>query len=274
MTIALDPSRTTVFAGDRLSGAARANAIDRWIYVFTAASLIAVVLAGFVPDSFAKVAAVRAGTHPPFPLALHVHAVLMGSFLLLLLAQTILVATGRRKWHKQLGIAGFVLAVAMVISGAILTPITYHLDWNAALAAPPGMKQQLQHAMGIEDNVQLLPMRGGFLFATFMAIALWARTRDQGLHKRMIFLAVISVLGAAVARIRWLPTTMPHSPLTIDIFTWLCLSPMLIWDFVRNRSIHRAYVICAAFYLPATAVFYSLWDTPWWHTTIRHIMGV
>src|SRR5438094_5053250 len=80
---------------DVLSGTPRAHAIDRWIYVFTAASFIAIVLAGFIPDSIGKVAAVQAGERPPFPLVLHFHAVLMGSFLLLLLAQTTLAATGR-----------------------------------------------------------------------------------------------------------------------------------------------------------------------------------
>src|ERR1700750_2077845 len=75
MTIAIGAES----AFDRLSGASRSNVIDRWIYVFTAASFIAIVLAGFVPDSFAKVAAIQAGQRPPFPFVLHIHAVLLGS---------------------------------------------------------------------------------------------------------------------------------------------------------------------------------------------------
>src|SRR5690349_13421565 len=103
MTVALDRSEATAFSRDRLPGASRIHVIDRWIYVFMAAFFVAIVFAGFIPDSVVKVAAVEAGKRPPFPLILHVHAVLMGSFLLLLLAQTILVATGRRKGHMQLG---------------------------------------------------------------------------------------------------------------------------------------------------------------------------
>ena len=85
MTITIEASQAVALPKDRLSGAARTNLIDRWIYVFTAASFIGIVLAGFVPDSLGKVAAIQAGQRPPFPLILHVHAVLMGSFLLLLL---------------------------------------------------------------------------------------------------------------------------------------------------------------------------------------------
>jgi hypothetical protein len=96
--------------------------VDRWIYVFTAACLIAVVFAGFLPDSFTKVAAIEAGKRPPFPPILHVHAVLMGSFLLLLLAQTVLVAIGKTTGHMQLGIAAMILIPAIVISGIVLVP--------------------------------------------------------------------------------------------------------------------------------------------------------
>ena len=62
--------------------------IDRWIYVFMAAMLITVVLVGFIPDSLGKIAAVQAGERPPFPAAMHIHAVLMGGWMLLLLAQS------------------------------------------------------------------------------------------------------------------------------------------------------------------------------------------
>ena len=55
---------------DLLSGTPRAHALDRWIFVVQAVFFIALVLTGFVPDSFDKVAAVQAGQRPPFPLVL------------------------------------------------------------------------------------------------------------------------------------------------------------------------------------------------------------
>ena len=104
-----------------------AQAVDRWIYVFMAASFIAYTLIGFIPDSLAKIAAVEAGQRAPFPLALHAHAVLMGTFLLLLLAQSLLAATGRLQYHRALGIAAFVLGPALVIVGLILVPTMYRI---------------------------------------------------------------------------------------------------------------------------------------------------
>ena len=270
MTIAIGAES----AFDRLSGASRSNVIDRWIYVFTAASFIAIVLAGFVPDSFAKLAAIHAGQRPPFPLVLHVHAVLMASFLLLLLGQTILVATGRRAWHMQLGVAALVLTPMIVLTGFILAPTIYHSVWNAAQAAPPPAKQQLQGFLPILEDILLLQIQAGILFSIYMWIALRARSRDPGLHKRMILLAVTAVLGAAFDRIGWLPTTEPGSPLAMELYCALAVAPLFLWDVIRNRRIHRAWLIWAAFYVPCCVVAYSLWDTPFWHATARHIMGV
>ena len=39
---------------DQLSGTPRAHAIDRWIFVFTAAWFVAVTLTRFIPDSVMK----------------------------------------------------------------------------------------------------------------------------------------------------------------------------------------------------------------------------
>jgi len=274
MAIALDASEEIAFSQDRLSGTSRTNVIDRWIYVFTAASFIAIVFAGFVPDSFEKIAAVQAGSRPPFPLILHVHAVLMGSFLLLLLAQTVLVAMGKRNWHMQLGIAAAVLFPALVIAGIILVPTMYHQVWDAAQSAPEPVKQSLQVILRNADDILLLQLRVGILFPLLTWMALRARTRDSGLHKRLILLASVPLLAAAFDRIHWLPNTMPHSALAPDIYVLLAVTPMFLWDTVRNQSLHRAYLIFAAFAVPLTVVVDIVWDTPWWHATARHIMGV
>ena len=259
---------------DLLSGTPRAHVIDRWIYVFTAASFIAIVLAGFIPDSMAKLAAVEAGERPPFPLVMHMHAVLMGSFLLLLLAQTWLMATGRNQQHMRLGLLAMVLAPALVIVGFILAPTIYHQVWQGAQHAPPGIREKLQERLPVLDDILLLQLRIGILFPLFLAIGLKARGQNAGLHKRMMVLATVMALPAGIDRITWLPQTMPASPLSVDIYTLVAISPMLVWDIVRNRRLHEAYWIWLAINLPLSVVLNLLWDTPWWHATARQIMGV
>ena len=259
---------------DLLSGTPRAGFIDRWIYVFTAASFVVITLVGFIPDALMKVAMVQAGQRPPFPAVMHLHAVMMGSFLLLLLAQTWLMATGRNAYHMRLGVAAFVLAPALVIVGAVLAPTMYYQTWNALQAAPPEQRGNLQDLLSRKENILLLQMRIGILFPLFLAIGLSARGRDAGLHKRMMILGTAVALPAAIDRMQWLPTTLPASAVASDLYVLLAVSPMFAWDVIRNRSMHRAYWVWLPIYAAASLAVNSLWDTPWWHATARHIMGV
>src|SRR5690349_9776821 len=155
---------------DHLSGTPRAHSVDRWIYVFTAASFIVIVLAGFVPSSIEKAAAVQAGARPPFPLVMHLHALLMGSFLLLLLAQTALVATGRCAQHMRLGLVSMALVPAIVVVGFLLARGNYHGMWAASQAALPSARAELTGVVGILDNILLLQLRIGILFPFFIWI--------------------------------------------------------------------------------------------------------
>lgn len=259
---------------DLLSGTPRAHAIDRWIYVFMAVWFIAIVLTGFIPDAVMKVHMVQAGQRPPFPPVLHVHAVAMGSFLLLLLTQSVLMATGRRELHKRIGISAFVLVPILVIVGLVLAPTIYHQAWRFAQAAPPALQPRLQGTLVALENILLLQIRVGILFPLFLAIGLGARATNAGLHKRMMFLGTSVALGAAIDRMDWLPTTLPVSPVGSDLWILIALLPLFAWDVVRNRRVHEAYWIWLAVFVPSSLLLYRLWDTPWWHQTARTIMGV
>lgn len=259
---------------DVLSGTPRAHAIDRWIFVFMAVWFIVIVLTGFIPDSIMKVGMVQSGARPPFPIVMHMHAVLMGSFLLLLLAQTTLMATGQKAYHMQLGLLAFVLAPALVIVGFVLAPTMYHETWNALQTAPAAKRGALQDLLSLKDNILLLQMRIGVLFPLLLAIGIRARGANAGLHKRMMILATAIPLPAGIDRIAWLPTTLPANPIATDLYTMLAVSPMFVWDVIRNRRVHRAYWIWLAAFLPFLVAVNILWDTPGWHAAARQIMGV
>jgi hypothetical protein len=259
---------------DALSGTPRAHAIDRWIYVAMAVWFIVITLVGFIPDAMMKVAMVKAGARPPFPAVLHVHAVLMGSFLLVLLAQTWLMATGRKALHMQLGVLGAVLAGALVAVGFILAPTMYYQVWGGANFGPPPVRQALAQALPIVENILLLQIASGIMFALFITIALTARNRDAGIHKRMVILAIAVPLGAAIDRMTWLPSTMPGSPLATELYVLVAIAPMFIWDVIRNRRVHEAYRLWFPVFVGFMAAATLLRDKPWWHATAKAIMRV
>jgi hypothetical protein len=258
---------------DLLSGTPRAHALDRWIYVISAGLFILIVLVGFIPDSMMKTEMVKAGLRPPFPPILHAHAVLMGSFLLFLLSQTWWVATGKQVRHERWGPFGGLLAAALVVVGFILAPTMYHQVAGGLRVAPPEALPAIRELLTHLDNILLLQLEAGLLFALFVGLGLAARRSDPGFHKRMMLIAPAMALGAAFARMTWLPTTMPHSPVTIQIYQILALAPLFVWDVLRNRRIHRAYLVLAAAYVPVCLLVNMVWDTPWWHATAHRIMG-
>ena len=259
---------------DALSGTPRAHAIDRWIFVAMAAWYITIILTGFIPDSIMKVGMVQAGARPPFPLVLHMHAVVMGSFLLLLLTQTVLMATGHKARHMQIGIFGIGLAALLVVIGFVLAPTMYYQTLHGLQAAPPAQRGALQDLLSLKENILLLQLRIGILFPLFLIIGLKARVGNSGLHKRMMFLGTAMALPAGIDRIAWLPTTMPASPLAADLYTFAAISPMLAWDVVRNHRVHAAYWIWLAVWVPTIVFVNAVWDTPWWHATAKAILGV
>jgi hypothetical protein len=268
-TVALPTERP-----DRLSGTPRAHGLDRWIFVGMAAWFIILALAGFIPDSIVKVEMVKAGLRPPFPLVLHMHAVLMGSFLLFLLSQTWLVANGRAELHRRVGPIGGLLAIALVIVGFILAPTMYHQVAGGLAVAPPEARGQMRQLLSGLDNILFLQIQAGTLFALFIALGLSQRARDPGFHKRLMIFAPAMVMGAAFARMPFLPHTIPDSPVSILAYQWLALAPLFVWDILRNRRVHRAYYVLVALYLPFNVLAITLWDTPWWHATAQRIMGV
>jgi hypothetical protein len=189
---------------------------------------IAITLTGFIPDSLAKIAAVQTGERPPFPLVLHLHSILMGSFLLLLFAQSALAATGRMEYHQRLGVLAALIAPAIV-----LVPTMYHQIWNGMQTAPPEAQSGIQAFLSFFDNIMLVQIRVGILFALFILIALMARKGDSGLHKRMMFLAIAPALPAAFDRITWLPHLGCRIPFRKVLFRRTFIS---CWPWLRCSS--------------------------------------
>jgi hypothetical protein len=170
--------------------------------------------------------------------------------------------------------AGFVIGPALVVVGFILVPTMYHQVWGMALSAPPEVRPMIEQGLREFDNIMLVQIRVGILFPIFLAIALTARKSDPGLHKRMMFLSVAIALPAAFDRMQWLPTSLPGNALTIEIYPLLAEAPMFLWDLARTRKVHRAYVIWVLVSLPAAILMHSLWDSEWWHSTARQLVGV
>jgi len=246
--------------------------MDRWMFVFMASLLFITVLTGFIPSSIEKVAAVQAGERAPFLSVLHVHAVLMGAWITLLLTQASLVASKHGAIHKKLGMTSMVLAPAMVVTGFLLVPANFGLVWSLDPNLVPG--NVIAEAKAGVSNIALAQIRIGVLFPIMVGLALYFRKSDPDTHKRLMILATVLPMPAAVDRITWLPHTLPGSPLSPDLYILLLISPLFVYDLLRQKKVHRAYVYWAAGFIPTSIVVHMLWSSPWWMSTAPKLMGV
>lgn len=244
--------------------------IDRWIFVFMAGWFVVTALAGFVPASIVKINAVMAGERPPFPAILHIHAALMGAWLLLLLGQTWLMATGRRAFHKQLGLASLVLAPAIVIAGILLVQ-TRFTSLGTVLAEMDLADASLRRIAS--SGILLEQIRMGIAFSVFVGWALLVRKSDPQVHKRLMILATVYPLLAGIDRWFWLPKNLVDPATFFDLALLIWIAPMCIWDLVRSGRVHKAYLIWLGVGVPLAIPIHYLWGNPWWIETAGSWFG-
>lgn len=258
------PSRRPL--ADRLTHAA-----SRWIHVFMAALFVATALWGFIPSSLAMLEAAGNGRRPPLPFALHAHAVLTGSWLLLLLAQSVLAATGRRSMHRALGLAALALVPAMLAAMAASIPQW----WDVTLARVP--PQFVPAARNFLANVLFEQFRMGSLILVFLGWALLVRRSDPESHKRLMILATLMLMSAPMDRIvGGLGFTAPAAASSYDagyLLLLLWLLPALACDTLRLGRPHRAYVLGIAVVLPFAIASHLLWNEPWWTEFAARLAG-
>jgi hypothetical protein len=200
---------------------------DRLFYGSMSIALAVTVFCGFAPTYYLRVfsggpkVTINGG---PFTPLVAVHAALFTAWVTLFIVQTSLVAGHRVRAHQRLGMAGAVLAASMVVVGALLAIAT-----AARGAAPPGM-----------DPLAFLavPMFDIILFAFFVACALRLR-RDREAHKRLMLLAYVNLVAAAVAR---LPGILPLGPFVFYGLSFLFVVAGATYDLMTRKRLHPVYL--------------------------------
>ncbi len=222
---------------------------DRLLYGGMAAALGLTVLAGFAPSYYSRfleggpTATLSGG---PFTRLVHVHGALFTAWMVLFVIQTALVASRKVAMHRRLGIAGAVLAAGMVVTGTLVAIATAARGSSAAGMTPLAFL--------------VIPLFDMVLFATFVTIAL-IRRRDREAHKRLMLLAYISIVTAAVAR---LPGVLPLGPPAFFGLSFLFVIAAAIYDFVTRGRVHRAYLWGGAFILISVPVRLAISSTAAW----------
>src|SRR6266511_4836388 len=160
----------------------RAKFRERAFYTGMAVAILITVFAGFSRTFYLRS---HLQTQPLIPLLI-LHGIVFSSWIVLFITQTSLIAARRTRTHMRLGIAGGVLASLMIIVGTITAIV------RAKGPSPIPDVNPL--------SFLTIPLGDMLVFAILVGAAFYFRRRVDA-HKRLMLLATIALLPAAVARL-------------------------------------------------------------------------
>ncbi len=172
--------------------------------------------------------------------------------MLLLIAQPSLIAMGRVTDHRKLGIAGGMVAIGVVLV--------------AVYAALEAATRPLMAARPPKDLAFVgVILFGILMFALLVGFAIAFRHKPQ-YHKRLMLLATINLLQAAVVR---LPISFPDifGPARTFLFADLFILPIIAWDIAVLRRVHPATLWGGLAIVVSLPVRFWVSETELWLTT-------
>ena len=160
---------------------------DRRFFTGMALAMAAVTFVGFAPTYY--LAGLNEGPTPVLTPFVHLHGATCTAWMLLLILQTRLIASGRRDLHMRLGVAGVAVAAAVIVTGlfvALNSQRRVHTEATADTLADPYV-------------FLIFPFSSVVLFALFAALGILNRHRAD-VHKRLMMIATANLIIPALAR--------------------------------------------------------------------------
>jgi hypothetical protein len=178
----------------------------------------------------------------------HIHAAAFTSWMLLLLAQTSLAASGRTNIHRRLGIAGMVLAPIVFVLGVVVAT-----EMLRRLSTAPGLDSSRIYAVALSEVT-------GFIVPTLWAFRL---RRRSAYHKRLIIIGTIAMMTAGFGR--WPVHALLHKPLPAMVCTFALLLLVIAYDLATIRKVHRATALGGAWVVCIELGAIAVSSTAEWH---------
>jgi hypothetical protein len=153
------------------------------------------------------------------------HGVLFTTWVVLYVAQTALIAVGRRELHRRLGLAGAAVTVAMAVVGFPLITLFER-----------GHGSETPLVLGVHLFSNVAPLT---LFLGFAAAGILLRRRPD-VHKRLMLCALLALQPAGFARLLiWLG--LGEGP-NVPMYALLCAAVPL-YDLAVDRRLRAVSVI-------------------------------
>lgn len=238
-------------------------------YVWMAAAFALIAFGGFAETYWLQL---PAGTFRGGPL-LHLHGIMFSAWTVLLLSQTALAARGRLSHHRAWGLLGIAMASAMVLLGLAV--------------AINGMVHRIEAGDGVLGRAfVIVPVSAVLMFGGFFAAAIANLQRPEA-HKRLMLLATLSLLTAAVARMFFVaitgggpglrPGLGPAHPastaLAPSLLLMLFVVAGIVYDWRTRGRPHPVWLWGGAIMLAVILLRVPLSTTPAWTAAADFLAG-
>lgn len=212
---------------------------------------MAILILGTVFLGFAKTYFLAGVFRAPLPnWLIHVHGAVFSSWVVFLIVQTSLVAAGRVDLHRRLGLIGFGLASLMILLGTA--------------AATDGLRRAASNPAIDPKSFYIIPLTDLLIFGTLVFFAFRARLNPPA-HKRLILIATIALLVAAVAR--WPFAFIHQSPFWVtELCTYVFLVLLFVYDLWSTGKVQRVTLWASAFLIVVQQVRLPIGQTAAWHS--------
>ena len=240
---------TTVAGADR--------AAERRFYLGVSLAMVLAVLVGFSRSFFLR-PLFPSGPAPSEPI-FYVHGALFTAWCVLLVAQAWLVGAGRTDVHRRLGWAGAALALAMVVLGVRASLVAARRPTGFVDVPVPPLQ------------FLLVPFADMVLFPMFVAAAVLLR-RDAQAHKRLMLLATVNLMAAAVGR--WPLVYESASPLLTFAIVNVFLVALALWDWRTRGRLHPATLWGGAIFVASQPLRIVLSTTAAWLAFAHWLTGL
>lgn len=230
---------------------------DRLFYTGAGLFVAIVTFTGFAQSYYLSRWLEPPANAPRITALLAIHAAVFTAWVTLMVVQPMLIALKNRKLHRKLGYAGAGIAASMVIFGNL-----------AAIAAMDGGFV----GFGDPHAFYAIPFFDINSFAVVVALAVLWRNRAET-HKRLILLANVAILSAAVARIP-LPAVQAGAPFTFILLPFLIVVAGAFYDKFSRGRIHPIWIWGGAGLLVAKLIPLPLMGSGAWLAFARFMWGL
>jgi hypothetical protein len=235
-----------------------------WFLLF-----IVLAFAGFYHTYFVKLLDIKT------PI-IHIHFLLMGLWISMLIAQPFLIKFRKQEAHRLLGKVSYVLVPLVLLSAWLLARSEYHRKIaRLTEAASAGINKLSEFEILKKASTNPATIVALFVFTTFYLLAIWYR-KQPAKHARYMLATALILLGPTVDRIIFINLginrLLGNSPYFVSMLMIDLILAMLLYLDFKNKRETRTLTYCLLIFVASQLAFYLLPTFDWWAVFVKSMM--